>query len=127
MRFVNGFLCLLFLFFAGVQYNDPDGWLWAIAQLSAAGRAGPAAVRPATLQGAAARTALGPGLAAAVVGTRSARPPVAGWWHRVVWWHSELAREGMGVMLIVLGLIVVAFTAWRGRSSYRSQDPVRGT
>ena len=30
------FFALLFLLFALVQYNDPDGWLWALAYLNIA-------------------------------------------------------------------------------------------
>ena len=28
MKIVNAILCLLFLLFAAVQYNDPDPWAW---------------------------------------------------------------------------------------------------
>ena len=40
-------------------------------------------------------------------------PTEAGFWQREVWWNSELAREGMGMMIVTLALAVVALTRWR--------------
>lgn len=31
MKIANSILAVLFIVFAGVQYNDPDPWLWIIA------------------------------------------------------------------------------------------------
>jgi len=33
IRFISGFLAIVFMAFAAMQYNDPDGWKWIIAYL----------------------------------------------------------------------------------------------
>jgi len=35
--YANGFMCVLFIFSAAVQYNDPDPWVWMPVYLAAAG------------------------------------------------------------------------------------------
>ena len=119
MRIVNGVLCALFVVFVGVQYNDPDFLVWAAIYAVPAVWAGLAAARPAPLLSGPATFLLGFCLGAAVFGTVEAWPSEPGFWRQEVWWESETAREGMGMMIVTLGLLVVAFTRWRlgGRPS----------
>ena len=60
--------------------------------------------------------------AAAVAGTVYFWPRMPGWWRKDVWWNAETAREGMGMMIVTVVLLVVLFTAWRARSRPATGD-----
>lgn len=115
MRIANGILFLLMLLFAGVQYNDPDGPRWMAIYGVPAAWAGVAAFRPALLARPAARALWFATVALAVVGTVYYWPPVADWWRESVWWNVEEAREGMGMMIVDLVLLVVGAAFLRQR------------
>jgi hypothetical protein len=115
MRIVNGVLCLLMLAFVAVQYNDPDAGLWMVIYGLPAAWAALAAWRPARLQARPATLGLGLCLLAALAGVAYWWPTDAGWWRQEVWWESETAREGMGLMAVAIVLAVVALTGWLGR------------
>ncbi len=115
MRFVNGLIALMLLLFAAVQYNDPDFYLWIPIYLIPAILAAIAAFRPPLLAKKLVRTALYLCLAAAAGGTFYAWPTTEGWWLKEVWWEDEMAREGMGLMIVTLSLFVVAASNWRSR------------
>ncbi len=118
MRIVNGLIALLLLLFAAVQYNDPDFYLWIPIYLIPAILAAIAAFRPRLLARKLARAALYLCLAAAAGGTIYAWPTSEGWWLKEVWWEDEVAREGMGLMIVTISLFVVAASNWRsGRRS----------
>ena len=116
MRYLNGFLCVIMILFVAVQYNDPDYAFWMVIYGIPAVWAGVAALRPAVL----ARDFFTAGLvliiAAAVTGAVYYWPTMPGWWRKDVWWIEETAREGMGMMIVTVTLLVVLFTAWRARS-----------
>ncbi len=112
MRIVNGVLCLLMIVFAAVQYNDPDVLLWGVIYAVPALWAGLAAWRPAKLQERPAAVGLGLCLLAALAGMAYWWPSGAGWWRQEVWWQSETAREGMGLMMVTLVLLVVGLSRW---------------
>ena len=115
MRILNGVFCVLMLAFAAVQVNDPDYVLWMAIYLMAAFWAGLAAWRPAVFAKRPVLLGLAASLAAAIGGTLAWWPPDSGWWRQEVWWQSELAREGMGLMVVTLVLLLVALTAWLRR------------
>ena len=110
MRYVNGILCFFMLLFAAVQYNDPDGLLWIPIYLVPAAWAGFAAYRPRALRGRWPSLGLAACLALALVGLVLYWPQDPGWWRQDVWWESEPAREGMGIMIVTASLLVVALT-----------------
>jgi len=112
MRYVNGVLVLLLVLFAAVQYNDPDGPVWALIYLVPAGWAALAALQPQRLRQRPVRLGLLACLAAAVAGTVYVWPQQPGWWRQEVWWNSEPAREGMGMMIVTVALLIVVATAW---------------
>ncbi len=122
MRYLNGFFCVIMILFVAVQYNDPDYAFWMVIYGISAVWAGVAALRPAVL----ARDHYTAGLilttAAAVAGTVYYWPTVPGWWRKDVWWNEETAREGMGMMIVTVTLLVVLFTAWRARSRTAAAD-----
>ncbi len=107
----NGFLCVLLIAFAAVQYNDPDFYFWIPVYLLPAGLAGVAAYRPQRLNNLPFSAVLLVGVVASIVGTLWLWPTEESFWHREVWWESETAREGMGFMIVVVALFVVAFSA----------------
>ena len=114
MRYVNAVLVLLLVLFAAVQYNDPDGPIWALIYLVPAAWAALAALQPQRLRRPPARIGLLACLAAAVAATLYVWPQQPGWWRKEVWWNSEPAREGMGMMIVTVALLIVAATAWTG-------------
>ena len=122
MRIVNGVLCLLMLAFAAVQLNDPDAGLWILIYLLPAAWAGLAAWRPARLQARPATLGLGLCLLTALAGVAYWWPKDAGWWRQEVWWQSEAAREGMGLMVAAAVLLVVALTRWLGQAKAAKAD-----
>ena len=115
LRLIDAFLCVLLVAFAAVQYNDPDFYFWVPVYLLPAALAGLAAYRPQQLWRLPLRTTLLLCIVAGGVGTLWLWPTEEGFWHQDVWWQSETAREGMGVMIVTLALVVIAFSAWLSR------------
>ena len=107
MRYVHILLGMLMVAFAAVQYNDPDALLWIILYLIPAAWSFTAAFRPARLQTRAGERWLWATVAAGVGTTVFYWPTVPGFWHKDVWWVEETAREGMGVMVALVVLLVV--------------------
>ena len=110
MKYLNGALCLLMLLFAAVQYNDPDSLFWVPIYLVPAAWAGLAAYRPRALRERWASVGLAACLVLALAGVFHFWPQDLGWWRQDVWWESEPAREGMGIMVVTVTLCVVALT-----------------
>jgi hypothetical protein len=110
MRLVLGFLAVLMLLAVAVQYNDPDGPLWMAYYGVPAVWAGLAALRPAAVLGTAGRGLLIATTVAAALLTIWYWPTDEAWWRADVWWNSEEAREGMGMMIVtaVLAFVVAA-------------------
>lgn len=111
LRIVNGLLCLVLVAFAAVQYNDPDFYFWMPVYAVPAAWAGVAAYDAGRLRRGPLAAALGLCIVAAATGTVWFWPTEAGFWYRQVWWESETAREGMGMMIVTVVLLVTALTA----------------
>jgi hypothetical protein len=116
MRYVFAALALFMLLFVAVQYNDPDGPLWMLFYAVPALWAGVAAFRPHLLAVPAARPLLLLSVAAAIALTIVYWPPVDQWWLKSVWWESEEAREGMGLMITSIVLLAVLAASFSARS-----------
>jgi len=110
LRIVNGLLCVVLVAFAAVQYNDPDFYFWMPVYGVSAVWAGIAAYDAGRLRRTPFAAALALCIVAAAVGTAWYWPTETGFWHREVWWESETAREGMGMMIVTIVLLVVALT-----------------
>jgi hypothetical protein len=109
MRYVNGFLCLCLALFAIAQYNDPDFLLWFLIYAVPAGFAGIAAFRPDLLHRSRALIgAFWACFALAALGTVYYWPTQ---WHN--WIHIEETREGIGMMIVLATMILVAFSLRR--------------
>ena len=109
MRIVTGILCALMLLFAAVQYNDPDGLFWAAVYGTGAVWSGLVCLKQEWLQHRIARVLLVANLAAAGAGMVYFWPKSKSWWSVDVWWTVESAREGMGMMILVIVLVIVLY------------------
>ena len=109
MRAVNGLFSVVLGLFAIAQYNDPDALLWFLIYGIPAAWAGVVAFRPDLLPTSrAAITAFLVCLAAAVAGTIYMWPSLP-----EDWIHVEEEREGLGLIIVTAGLVVVGWTWWR--------------
>ena len=123
MRFVFALLALAMAAFAAVQYNDPDGPLWAAYYAVPALWAALAALQPRLIATAPARVLLGLSVAAGVALTLYYWPPIGGWWRRDVWSMAlteeraaqiaEQSREGMGMMMATAVLVLLLIVSLR--------------
>lgn len=104
LRWINGALAALLLLFAAVQWNDPDGPLWMAIYGVGAFWTALAAFRPRQLAARPARALLVLTVAAAVAGLAFYWPRTPDWWRIAVWWETETAREGMGMMILLAAL-----------------------
>lgn len=106
MRIANGIFAALLLLFAAVQFNDPDFLFWGTLYAAGAVICGLAALRPRVLAGLPLRLAYFSGLAGVAVGLVVFWPDTPQWWMEDVWWNTETAREGMGMMVLALGMVL---------------------
>jgi len=113
MRYLYIFPGLLMIAFAAVQYNDPDGPLWAAIYFVPAAWALLAAFRPKVLRSSAGKPLLWVSAVAGLAGVIYYWPTMPDFWRKDVWWVEETAREGMGMMIAFVVLIVVLFSAHR--------------
>jgi hypothetical protein len=118
MRYFYIILSMLMLLFAGVQYNDPDGLLWAIIYLIPGSFAAISAWRPDLLGGGVGQLILLTAIVAAIGATIYYWPATDEFWRVSVWWKTETAREGMGAMISLL-VLLVSYAGTR-KSSFRA-------
>jgi hypothetical protein len=111
MRYLNGFLSVALSLFTVVQYNDPDAILWVLIYGLPTIWAGFAAYRPSAF--AHNQLFLGLfGLNILAVGAGA----IYMWPSEVsTWWNNEEVREGLGLIITTVALLLVAFTLWRTR------------
>lgn len=111
MRYVHGFFCVLFVLFTVVQYNDPDAYLWMVIYGSVAVWAGLATFRLTQFaHNQLLVTTFGIYLLAFLAGTIYEWPPSI-----ADWWENELVREGLGMVIATVALLVVAYSLWQRR------------
>ena len=115
MRIVNGVLCLLLILFTAVQYNDPDFLLWAFIYGVGAVFTGLAAYRPGLFASPRVALVFALCLAASIGGVTYYWPATPDWWMQDVWWETETAREGMGMMIVTTALLITGLTVLRVR------------
>lgn len=116
MKYLNIALCVVMILFAAVQYNDPDAPVWIVIYLVPAFWAGLVAFRLPVVRDTRVFAALCATLVLAVVLTVSYWPDVPNWWREEVWWKTETAREGMGVMIATVSVAIALLTAVRARA-----------
>ncbi|MEC5292277.1 transmembrane 220 family protein [Aurantimonas sp. C2-6-R+9] len=108
MRVINGVFCVILVLFVAVQYNDPDAPLWMLMYGVAAFWCGAAAFRPFWLAHSPARELLASSVVIGLALMVWYWPETPGFWKEEVWWNTETAREGMGVMIAFAGVVVAA-------------------
>jgi hypothetical protein len=107
-RWLMIFLWLVFGLFVLVQYNDPDPALWMTIYGIAAVWTGIAAFAPHLLANRLASALLLVTIVATVGALAYFWPQHAEWWRRDVFWTDEESREGIGLMIVAVGLLLVA-------------------
>ena len=117
MRIINGVLAAFLILFAAVQYNDPDGVFWVGVYGVGAIWCGLAAMRSRILAAMGVRALFGLTFAAAIAATVWFWPDTPDWWMQDVWWNTETAREGMGMMIVVFCMVFAAFGVLRTRTA----------
>lgn len=117
MRYVNALLCAMMILFALVQYNDPDGPLWAAIYAIPAAFAGLAAFQPKWLSAGTPRFVLVGALIAGLAFVGYSWPTTPGFWRVEVWWHTETAREGLGALIAFI-VLLSAFLSTLSRPSH---------
>ena len=122
MRYVNIGLALLMALFAFVQLNDPDAMVWFFIYLVPCFLAATAAFRLSFLATPGGTAVLAALAIAGLAGVVYYWPTTPGFWHQEVWWNTETAREGMGMMIVAVVLLVVFYTAWSARRRDRAPD-----
>jgi len=120
-RILNTILFLLMLLFVMVQFNDPDGWAWMLIYAIPAVWTAIAAFRPAALSKSTIRGLLVCSVLGAIIGLLYFWPTSEGWWRQEVWWETETAREGMGMMIVFVVLLFV----WLGNAAQRGRAKPR--
>ena len=111
MRYLNGSLCVLLALFTIVQYNDPDAILWIVIYGLPAIWAGFTAYRPNAFEHNHLLVGVfGLNLLAIAVGAIYMWPQEVS-----TWWDNEEVREGLGLIITTIALLIVAFTLWRRR------------
>ena len=120
MRYVNVVLGLLMLLFAFVQLNDPDAMLWFIIYLIPGVLGVIAGFRITLLKNGFAAIAVLTALSLAAV--IYYWPKTAEFWRIDIWWETETAREGMGMMIVAVVLLVVLYSVWAARDREKTAD-----
>jgi len=109
MRIVSGVFFIAMILFTVVQFNDPDALHWALIYGVAALWCGLAAFRPNLTSGVWPRRLLLVCLALGAIGTVYYYPKTPGFWQTEIWWNTETAREGMGMMIAFAALGIAWF------------------
>ena len=116
MKYLNIILSALMVLFAAVQYNDPDVILWFVIYFVPAIWAGLAAFRLGAISANIPFNLLRLCLVAEVIGAVYYWPITPGFWRQAVWWETETAREGMGIMIATIVVAVAFLTVLRART-----------
>jgi len=121
MRVLCFVLALLMLLFAAVQFNDPDGPKWMVIYGIPAALALLCCFRPEVYHSPLLQGLLLLCTLAAFGGMIYYWPKSEKWWTQEVWWEVETAREGMGLMIIVVVLALVFVAQYRLRKTKPDQ------
>lgn len=115
MRIVNGIFVVLLILFSVAQYNDPDGMFWIVVYGVGAIWCGVAAFKSGLFSRSHVFGLYALTLLASLGGLVYFWPTTPQWWMQDVWWETETAREGMGMMILVVALLIAGVVALRAR------------
>ncbi|MFT7594763.1 MAG: hypothetical protein ACI8R4_002087 [Paracoccaceae bacterium] len=113
MRIFSGIFCISMALFTVVQFNDPDASLWIVIYGVAAIWCGLAAFRPSLIAVGWGRRLLILSVLLGLIGAIWYYPKTPGFWHTDVWWVTETAREGMGMIIAFVAILVAWLTVRR--------------
>ena len=120
MRVLSFVLAVLMMLFAALQINDPDGPRWMIIY-GVPGLLGLlCCFRPAVYRSLVLRGLLLLSIVAAMIGMIYYWPKSEKWWTQEIWWEVETAREGMGLMITVVVLVLI----YAAQHSIRKKLPI---
>jgi hypothetical protein len=108
MRIIHIIFCIVLLAFTVVQHNDPDYFFWMPVYGVPAMLAAIAAYSPAALRHRAMQVCIACCTLLAVIGTVLLWPREEFFWQQAIWWQSEVAREGVGMMIVTIALLTLA-------------------
>lgn len=110
MRIVSGVFFIAMVLFTVVQFNDPDALYWGMIYGIAAIWCALAAFHPTFTTRFWSQRLLLTCLVLAAVGTVWYFPKTPGFWQTEVWWVTETAREGMGMMIAFVAISIAWVT-----------------
>ncbi|MEO0794805.1 MAG: transmembrane 220 family protein [Verrucomicrobiota bacterium] len=119
LKILNALLGLLLLLFAVVQVNDPDGWFWSLIYLIPVVGAGVAAFGTTLFKKRFLMPVFFLVLGMLMLLTIYYWPRTPEFWKQEVWWNTETAREGLGMMIATMAFAFSTFTVWRRKKSAR--------
>ncbi len=122
MRYVNIILGLVMMLFAFVQLNDPDALLWFFIYIIPGILGLIAGFRVSHLKNG--FNAIAVLAALSLAGVIYYWPKTPEFWRIDIWWETETAREGMGMMIVAVALLVVLYTVWAARDRARTAAQV---
>ena len=117
MRIVLFVLMCLMTLFAIVQYNDPDGVMWMAIYAVPALWCATAIFKRSIFLSIHARTALVFCVLLTAAGVIRFWPLTPRFWSKDVWYNVETAREGMGLMVVAMVLVVLVIYQHKQRNS----------
>lgn len=106
MKYLSLFISAVLVLFAVAQYNDPDGLWWVVVYIIPAVWTVVIAFHPELARRGTVMSLLIFCLLAAVAATIYYWPSMPDWWQLQVWWEQETAREGMGVMIVLIAMLM---------------------
>ena len=113
MRILAGIFAVLLVLFALVQYNDPDALYWGVIYGVTAGLCFVAAWGGGLVVSPAFRIIVVLAALVAAIGVFVYWPETPRWWAQDVWWETETAREGMGMMIVFIASLVAVLATFR--------------
>lgn len=119
MRYLHALLMVLMTCFMVVQFNDPDGFLWVVIYAVPSIWCAIAFFYRTCLQQSVFRLSLRACVSAALVGVVWFWPRTPEFWVTTVWYETETAREGMGMIIVAAVLLTVLLST---RKQARSPD-----
>jgi hypothetical protein len=122
MRYLNILLFLMMLPFLYVQFNDPDGPMWILIYAVPTVWSGLAAFRLNNVLSSDYIASLSISVAIILVLTGYYWPTTPNFWQEDVWWVTETAREGLGMMIASFVLLVAAFTIYSASKNKLQTD-----
>lgn len=110
MKYLNLLLSILMFLFVFVQYNDPDFYYWGVIYSIPALSSALIFLNPKIIHKLTSQLLFITLFIAIIFLTGFYWPNNSFWWEVEVWWNTESVREGMGMMISSIVMIVSALT-----------------